>query len=62
MKIFSVNAQIVATEDCMDKFYNNNPENVINVINEIKRIIWKMYDTRNEGMVINRLKVELDEV
>lgn len=59
MKIFSVNAQIVATEDCMDKFYNNNPENVIN---EIKRIIWKMYDTRNEGMVINRLKVELDEV
>ncbi|UEB33945.1 hypothetical protein [Finegoldia magna] len=59
MKIFSVNAQIVATEDCMDKFYDNNPENVIN---EIKRIIWKMYDTRNEGMVINRLKVELDEV
>lgn len=59
MKIFSVNAQIVATEDCMDKFYDNNPENVIN---EIKRIIWKMYDTRNEGMIINRLKVELDEV
>lgn len=59
MKIFSVNAQIVATEDCMDKFYDNNPENVIN---EIKRIIWKMYDTRNEGLVINRLKVELDEV
>ena len=59
MKTFSVNAQIVATEDCMDKFYNNNPENVIN---EIKRIIWKMYDTKNEGMVINRLKVELDEV
>lgn len=59
MKIFSVNAQIVATEDCMDKFYDNNPENVIN---EIKRIIWKMYDTRNEGMVINRLKVELDEI
>lgn len=59
MKIFNINAQIVATEDCMDKFYNNNPENVIN---EIKRIIWKMYDTRNEGMVINRLKVELDEV
>lgn len=59
MKIFSANAQIVATEDCMDKFYDNNPENVIN---EIKRIIWKMYDTRNEGMVINRLKVELDEV
>lgn len=59
MKIFSVNAQIVATEDCMDKFYGNNPENVIN---EIKRVIWKMYDTRNEGMVINRLKVELDEV
>lgn len=59
MKIFSVNAQIVATEDCMDKFYDNNPENVIN---EIKRIIWKMYDTRNEGMVINRLKVELNEV
>lgn len=59
MKIFSINAQIVATEDCMDKFYDNNPENVIN---EIKRIIWKMYDTRNEGMVINRLKVELDEV
>lgn len=58
MKIFSVNAQIVATEDCMDKFYGNNPENVIN---EIKRVIWKMYDTRNEGMVINRLKVELDE-
>lgn len=59
MKIFSVNAQIVATEDCMDKFYDNNPENVIN---EIKRIIWKMYDTRNEGMVINRLEVELDEI
>ena len=59
MKIFSVNAQIIVTEDCMDKFYDNNPENVIN---EIKRIIWKMYDTRNEGMVINRLKVELDEV
>jgi hypothetical protein len=59
MKIFSVNAQIVATEDCMDKFYGNNPENVIN---EIKRVIWKMYDTRNEGMVINRLKVELDEI
>lgn len=59
MKIFNINAQIVATEDCMDKFYDNNPENVIN---EIKRIIWKMYDTRNEGMVINRLKVELDEV
>lgn len=59
MKIFSVNAQIVATEDCMDKFYDNNPENVIN---EIKRVIWKMYDTRNEGLVINRLKVELDEV
>ena len=59
MKIYNVKAQIVATEDCMDKFYDNNPENVIN---EIKRIIWKMYDTRNEGMVINRLKVELDEV
>lgn len=59
MKIFSVNAQIVATEDCMDKFYDNNPENVIN---EIKRIIWKMYDTRNEGMVINKLEVELDEI
>lgn len=59
MKIFSVNAQIVATEDCMDKFYDNNPENVIN---EIKKVIWKMYDTRNEGMVINRLEVELDEV
>lgn len=59
MKIFSVNAQIVATEDCMDKFYDNNPENVIN---EIKGVIWKMYDTRNEGLVINRLKVELDEV
>lgn len=59
MKIFSVNAQIVATEDCMDKFYDNNPENVIN---EIKRVIWKMYDTRNEGLVINRLEVELDEI
>ena len=59
MKIFSVNAQIVATEDCMDKFYDNNPENVIN---EIKRIIWNMYDTRNVGMAINRLKVKLDEV
>lgn len=59
MKIFNIKAQIVATEDCMDKFYDNNPENVIN---EIKRIIWDMYDTGNAGMAINRLKVELDEV
>lgn len=59
MKIFSVNAQIVATEDCMDKFYDNDPQKVCD---EIRRVIWDMYDTGNAGMAINRLKVELDEV
>lgn len=59
MKIFNVNAQIIVSEDCMDEFYENDPANVIN---EIKRNVWNMYDTRNVGMAINRLKVEIDEV
>ncbi len=59
MKIFSVNAQIVATEGCMSEFYDNDPQKVCD---EIRRVIWDMYDTGNAGMAINRLKVELDEV
>lgn len=59
MKIFNINTQIVVTEGCMDEFYENDPANVIN---EMKRIIWNMYDTKNVGMAINRLKVELDEI
>lgn len=59
MKIFNINAQIVVTEGCITEFYDNDPQKVCD---EIRRVIWDMYDTRNEGMVINRLKVELDEI
>lgn len=59
MKIFSVNAQIIVTEGCMTEFYDNDPKKVCD---EIKRVMYKMYDTKNVGMAINRLKVELDEV
>lgn len=59
MNIFNVKAQIIVTEGCMTEFYDNDPQKVCD---EIRRVMYKMYDTRNEGMVINRLKVELDEV
>lgn len=59
MKIFNVKAQIIVTEGCVDEFYDNDPQKVCE---EIKRVMYKMYDTKNVGMAINRLKVELDEV
>lgn len=59
MKIYNVKAQIVATEDCMTEFYDNDPQKVCD---EIRRVIWDMYDTKNVGMAINRLTVELDEI
>ncbi|WP_265334466.1 hypothetical protein [Finegoldia magna] len=43
----------------MTEFYDNDPKKVCD---EIKRVMYKMYDTKNVGMAINRLKVELDEV
>lgn len=59
MKIFDIKAQIIVTEGCMTEFYDNDPQKVCD---EIRRVIWDMYDTKNVGMAINRLKVELDEV
>lgn len=59
MNIFNVKAQIIVTEGCMTEFYDNDPQKVCD---EIRRVMYKMYDTKNVGMAINRLKVELDEV
>ena len=59
MKIFSVKTKIVVSDDSMDEFYDNDPQKVCD---ELRRVIWDMYDTGNAGMAINRLKVELDEV
>ena len=59
MKIFNVKAQIIVTEGCMTEFYDNDPQKVCD---EIRRVMYKMYDTKNVGMAINRLKVEKDEV
>lgn len=59
MKIFNVKTQIIVTEGCMTEFYDNDPKKVCD---EIRRVFWKMYDTKNLGMAINILTVELDEV
>lgn len=59
MKIYNVKAQIIVTEDCMYEFYDNDPKKVFD---EIRRVFWKMYDTKNLGMAINILTVELDEI
>lgn len=55
MKIFSVKAQIVVSDDSMDEFYDNEPQKVCD---EVKRVFRNMYDSRNDGMFVNRLEVE----
>lgn len=59
MKTFNIKVKINVSDSCMDEFYDNDPKKVCD---EIKRVMYKMYDTKNVGMAINRLKVELDEV
>lgn len=55
MKIFNVKAQIIVTEGCMTEFYDNDPQKVCD---EIRRVIWNMYDSRSAGMLISSLEVE----
>lgn len=55
MKIFNVKTKIVVSDDCMDEFYDNDPQKVCD---EIKRVIWNMYDSRSAGMLISSLEVE----
>lgn len=55
MKIFSVKTKTVVSDDCMDEFYDNDPQKVCD---EIKRVIWNMYNSRSAGMLISSLEVE----
>lgn len=55
MKIFSVKTKIVVSDDSMDEFYDNDPQKVCD---EIRRVIWNMYDSRSAGMLISSLEVE----
>lgn len=55
MKMFSVKTKIVVSDDCMDEFYDNDPQKVCD---EIRRVIWDMYDSRSAGMLISSLEVE----
>lgn len=59
MKTFNIKVKINVTDSCMNVFYDNDPKKVCE---EIRRVMYNMYDTKNVGMAINRLKVELDEV
>lgn len=55
MKMFSVKTKIVVSDDSMDEFYDNDPQKVCD---EIRRVIWNMYDSRSAGMFIRSLEVE----
>lgn len=55
MKIFSVKTKIVVSDDSMDEFYDNDPQKVCD---ELRRVIWNMYDSRSAGMLISSLEVE----
>ena len=55
MKMFSVKTKIVVSDDSMDEFYDNDPKKVCD---EIRRVIWNMYDSRSAGMLISSLEVE----
>lgn len=55
MKMFSLKTKIVVSDDSMDEFYDNDPQKVCD---EIRRVIWNMYDSRSAGMFISSLEVE----
>ncbi len=55
MKMFSLKTKIVVSDDSMDEFYDNDPQKVRD---EIRRVIWNMYDSRSAGMFISSLEVE----